>query len=248
MAKDLFSTQADLYAKYRPTYPQELFDYIIGFVNEKICAWDCATGNGQAAQVLAEYFQKVEATDISEKQLQNAVRKHNIHYQISSAEQTPFPDDHFDLITIATAYHWFDWNAFYNEATRVGKSGCVVAAWAYHVFYCTDEAITRIIGHFYHDIIKPYWDKERVYVDERYATVDFAFDPLPTKEFNLVLHWRRQDFIGYLSTWSAVQKYIQQHGKSPLDLIEAGVEKAWPDDSVKEFHFPLFLRIGRVIK
>ena len=106
MAKDLFSANASGYARYRPHYPTELFQYISGFVTDRTCAWDCATGNGQAAVVLADYFDKVEATDISQTQLQNAVLKHNIRYQVSAAEQTPFPDNSFDLITIATAYHW----------------------------------------------------------------------------------------------------------------------------------------------
>jgi hypothetical protein len=35
MAKDLFSKQSDLYARYRPTYPRELYDYILSFVKEK---------------------------------------------------------------------------------------------------------------------------------------------------------------------------------------------------------------------
>lgn len=248
MAKDLFSTQADLYARYRPTYPPELFDYIFSFVRERESAWDCATGNGQAAKVLADYFQKVEATDISEKQLQNAVQKENIHYQLAPAEHTHFAHDSFDLITIATAYHWLNWKAFYEEANRVGKNGCVVAAWAYHVFYCTDENITAIIRHFYHHIIHAYWDKERRYVDDRYATVEFTFAPLPTKDFELVVHWKREDFFGYLSTWSAVQNYIKQNGESPLKLIEDAIHTTWAEGSVKEFHFPLFLRLGRVIK
>ena len=56
MAKDLFSKQSDLYAKYRPTYPQDLYEYILSFVKERNIAWDCATGNGQAAAVLSEFF------------------------------------------------------------------------------------------------------------------------------------------------------------------------------------------------
>jgi hypothetical protein len=52
MAKDLFSQQSKLYAQFRPSYPQELFDYILQFVKERGTAWDCATGNGQAASVL----------------------------------------------------------------------------------------------------------------------------------------------------------------------------------------------------
>ena len=70
--KDNFSKQADIYAKYRPQYPQELFDFILQHVDTKQNAWDCATGNGQSAKVLANYFENVFATDISQKQIDNA--------------------------------------------------------------------------------------------------------------------------------------------------------------------------------
>src|SRR3954468_4081905 len=101
MAKDLFSKQSDVYAKFRPTYPKELFEYILSFVQQRNSAWDCATGNGQAAVMLSDYFKNVEATDISEAQLANAVQKENINYRISPAEQTPFDDNTFDLVTVA---------------------------------------------------------------------------------------------------------------------------------------------------
>ena len=86
MAKDLFSEQSKIYARFRPTYPKELFDYILQFVEERKTAWDCATGNGQDAKVLADYFEKVEASDISQAQINNAVRKPNIQYHICPAE------------------------------------------------------------------------------------------------------------------------------------------------------------------
>ena len=110
------------------------------------------------------------------------------------------------------------------------------------------RTLQRSSGIFYHDIIKQYWDSERKYVDDRYTSVEFDFDPLPTKDFDLVLQWKKEVFLGYLSTWSAVQNYMKQQGNSPLKLIEADVNKAWPDETIKEIHFPLFLRIGRVIK
>jgi ubiquinone/menaquinone biosynthesis C-methylase UbiE len=247
MPKDLFSKQADLYARYRPTYPPELYDYILGFVNKRANAWDCATGNGQAAQVLAGYFNTVEATDISEAQLQKAVKKPNIRYRICPAEQTPFEESSFDLITIATAYHWLNWKEFYREATRVGKPGAVVAAWAYHLVRCRDENINTIIDHFYKNIVAPYWDKGRKYVDEAYATVAFDFEPLPSAPFEINVSWSKEAFKGYLLTWSAVQAYIKQNNSSPVDLIAADLDLAWQEEK-KPFHFPIFLRIGRIKK
>lgn len=51
--KDNFSRQSASYAKYRPGYPPELFDFILSHVKGREAAWDCATGNGQAANQLA---------------------------------------------------------------------------------------------------------------------------------------------------------------------------------------------------
>lgn len=79
MAKDLFSAGAKAYATYRPDYPRELFAYLLQFVAERKAALDCATGNGQAASALAGFFERVEAIDISEEQLKNAVPKDNLH-------------------------------------------------------------------------------------------------------------------------------------------------------------------------
>lgn len=249
MPKDLFSIQAGAYAKYRPSYPQELFDYIFSFVKERRCAWDCATGNGQAAIALANHFTAVEATDISEAQLKNAVQKENVHYRVCPSEQTPFDDDSFNLITAATAYHWFDSKAFYTEATRVGKKDCVVAVWAYNLFRSDDEDINEMIHDFYFNTVYKYWDDERRHVESGYQNMAFDFAPLPSAEFEIKNAWNRQEFLGYLSTWSAVQNFSKQNGSSPLTLINEKLQKAWPDAiAVKAFRFPLFLRIGRVKK
>lgn len=244
----MFSSGADAYAKYRPHYPSELFDYILSFVQNKEAAWDCATGNGQAAAALADRFKHVEATDISEAQLKKATIKENIHYSISAAEKTSFQDDSFDLITVATAYHWFDWDAFYNEATRVGKQNAVVAVWAYNILQCDDQNINQAIHRFYFDVMYKYWDEERRHVENGYQTVVFNFAPLPSKDFFLEKVWKKDDVLGYISTWSAVQHYQKQNGASPLPIIQNELESIWPANEVKRFRFPLFLKIGRIVK
>lgn len=248
MPKELFSNHSETYARYRPTYPQELFDYIFQFVEKKKHAWDCATGNGQAASVLADHFEKVEASDISEAQISHAVQKPNIQYHVCPAEQTPFADNSFDLITVATAYHWLNWKKFYEEATSVGKPNCVVAVWSYNIFSTEEERVNKIIDRFYKRITHPYWDYERKYVDDSYTTVEFDFDPLPAKDFEIRLNWNKEHFIGYLESWSAVQKFIQQNNSSPIDLIRKDLDTVWNDEETKPIHFPLFLRIGRITK
>jgi ubiquinone/menaquinone biosynthesis C-methylase UbiE len=248
MAKDLFSDQSKLYAQFRPSYPQELFSYILQFVEERKTAWDCATGNGQAATVLADYFEKVEASDISEAQIDNAVRRVNIAYHICPAETTPFPDNTFDLITVAQAYHWLNWKEFHNEATRVGKRNAVVAIWTYTTLYSDDERVNAIIQHFYRDITGPYWDKERKYVDEKYFTVDFDFKPLPSQKFQTAVKWSREQLEGFFESWSAVRNYVKSNKQNPVDLVKKDIGAVWSAGEQKEFYFPIYLRIGRIVK
>jgi len=248
MAKDLFSSQSDLYAKYRPTYPKELYEYILSFVNEKNLVWDCATGNGQAAVVLAEHFKKVLATDISASQIESAHRKENIEYSVCAAESTPFADNTFDLVTVAQAYHWIKWGEFKKELTRVCKPGAVIAVWTYYSHTTGNDTIDRAVRDFYQNVTKPYWDYERRYVEELYQTVEFDYELLPVKDFESILYWKREDLLGYISTWSAIQKYIKVNGHSPISIIEEKIKALWPEDEIKKVLFPIYLKLGRINK
>ena len=97
--KDHFSGHASDYAKFRPHYPRDLFAYLAEIAPERKCAWDCATGNGQAAIALTEFFQNVVATDASETQIANGQPHDRITYRVASAERSELPSAAVDLIT-----------------------------------------------------------------------------------------------------------------------------------------------------
>lgn len=249
MPKDLFSEQAGDYARYRPSYPAALIDYILSFVPERKMAWDCATGNGQAALLLAPHFEKLMATDISAAQLARAAPHPAIEYRVCPAEKTPFADNSFDLITIAQAYHWFRFDSFHDEALRVAKPGAVIAAWTYTLASCSDQGVDAEIRRFYKEVTGPYWDAERKFVDEGYATVPFPYDPLPAREFFIDKEWTREDLYGFLNTWSALRHFIKANGFNPTDPFIAGLAARWPGTTRPlRFRFPLFLRLGRIGK
>jgi ubiquinone/menaquinone biosynthesis C-methylase UbiE len=246
MAKDLFSQQAAIYARYRPVYPPELFDYILSFVTHRSRAWDCATGNGQAAVELARYFEEVTATDHSEKQLQQATPHPHITYQLAGIENTGLPDNSFDLITVAQAYHWFDFAAFHREVQRVAKPEAIVAIWGYSLIQSEETAVQALIHRFYKEKTGPYWDAERKYVDEHYSTVAFPYRELPARDFRIEVQWTKADLVGYLNTWSSVQHFIKANDYNPVDEFATTLPSVWPDDTALSFYFPLFLRIGLV--
>lgn len=241
--KDNFSAQAVSYAQFRPGYPDALIDYVTSFVSEKKTALDLATGNGQVAVKLAPHFQKVFATDISARQLENAIAAENIVYRQEPAEQTSFEDNTFNLITVAQAVHWFDFSVFYKEVYRILKPDGVFAALGYGLL-STNERTDKILHHFYYDIVGPYWDAERKYIDERYRTIPFPFKEVETVDWSESFVWSVAQLTGYLETWSATQHYMKKTGINPVDLIRHELELVWPTTNMK-VTFPLLLRIGR---
>lgn len=243
--KDNFSTQAKSYSKYRPYYPPEMIEYIVSFAAAKNNALDVATGNGQVAGELAKYFKQVYATDISEKQLENAVKAENIIYKAERAEDTSFGESQFDLITVAQAIHWFDFDAFYKEVYRILKPDGIFAVLGYGLFNATGEA-DKLLKHFYEDITGPYWDTERRYLDENYTTIPFPFNEIEVKQFTNEFIWTFDQLTGYLETWSAVQHYIKKNGANPVDLIRDELKEYW-EKSDRKVTFPLLLRIGKLV-
>jgi SAM-dependent methyltransferase len=243
--KDLFSAQSATYATYRPVYPDSLYDFIYDKCRHYHTAWDCGTGNGQVANRLAEKFDQVYATDISTDQIGNAIPKNNIAYIVCRAENTPLEANRIDLITVGTALHWFDFDNFYAEVKRVAKPGAFIAAWCYAPFRSIPE-IDNILDHFYTHIVGDYWDAERKYVDEKYKTIPFPFEEIASPAINIQAHWTRDQFIGFLNSWSSVQHYIKKNGENPVDLIAPGIMKNWAEEEIKEIRFPLFMRTGYI--
>jgi ubiquinone/menaquinone biosynthesis C-methylase UbiE len=253
--KDLFSNHSKDYARSRPHYPSHLFDFLVGLVPRRNLAWDCATGNGQAAVILSQYFDQVIANDASKEQIKNAQPRKNIRYEVFSAEKPNLVDDSVDLITIAQALHWFDLNSFYKEATRVlrkgdyilGKSRGIIAAWAYGIHSVSRE-VDDIVHVLYEDILGSYWPKERRIVEDKYQSIPFPFEEVDHPVFKIELDWSLSELVGYLYTWSSVQKFIQKNNSDPVKQISNDLAAAWGEKNAaakKRVVWPIYMRVGR---
>ncbi|HUR64718.1 MAG TPA: class I SAM-dependent methyltransferase [Chitinophagaceae bacterium] len=244
--KDNFSGQASSYAQYRPGYPTELFDFILAQTKKRDWVWDCATGNGQTAKELAPYFKKVFATDISEKQLANAVHLPNIFYSVQAAEQTDFENNSFDLVTVSQALHWFNFDLFYKELHRVTVPGGWFAAWMYGGMTIT-PAIDALKSQ-HHDVtLGEYWDPERKFVNDNYETIPFPLKEISCPVFSMSYQWSLEELKGYFNTWSALQKFIALNHYNPVDELMEEIKHHWKNERMT-VSFPLHLRMGQVRK
>jgi len=243
--KDNYSNYSDNYAKFRPTYPQTIFDFLYTLLNEKNKAWDCGTGSGQIAQELSKDFKTIEATDISAAQIENAYHANNIHYSIQPAEKTTFDANSFDLITVAQAAHLFDINTFNEEVKRVGKPNSIIALIGYEFTNITPE-IDSIILRFHEELTKNITGLDRKNLTQKYQSIPFPFREFETPEITNIKLWKLEQLLGYLNTWSLVKNYSKINGTNPLDEISEDITKAWGNTEIRKVNFPLIFKVGRI--
>ncbi len=242
-----FRTQAKLYAEYRPDYPPELFEFIAGVVREHKVAWDCATGNGQAATGLTEHFERVIATDISTEQIAQAKPHPRIEYHVAPAERSGVADDSVDAVTITQALHWLDIPRFYNEVKRVSKPGGIFVATVYSDPVIGDPELDKILQHYNKVIVGPYWPPERKLVDEAYANIPFPFPEIKPPQLTMERSWSLHELAGYLRSWSATVRFTKQNGTDPVLDFESKVKKVWGEPSEsRKLHWPFTIRAGRI--
>jgi len=243
--EDHFSELAETYSKYRPNYPKKLFEYLSDCCKEHKQAWDCGTGNGQAAISLAEYFDNIYATDASKEQLSQAPSHPKMIFKNEPAEKVSLEDSSTDLVTVAAAVHWFNFEKFYSEVKRVLKPEGIIAVWGYHLFKIT-PAIDKLLIKYYSEILKDYWPEQFHFVDTRYTDLPFPFKEITPPKFEMTTEWNLDQVAGFLSSWSGTKFYYQKVGHHPLNEIWGDLVKAWGNEQLsRTAHWPLYMRIGR---
>jgi len=243
--QDHFSRQAQGYTQFRPRYPRELFEYLRSLVARHQRAWDCGCGNGQAAEGLAEIFDEVIATDPSSRQIAEARPMAHVTYLVATAESCPLESHSVDLVTVAQALHWFDLPQFYAQVRRVGREGSLLAAWCYGLATIS-PTVDRVIEHLYEDILGSYWPPERKLIEDRYVGLPFPFEELAAPPLAIAAQWSLAELLGYLATWSSVQRFIERNSANPLDRVKEDLAAAWGQASTQAIRWPLHMRVGRV--
>jgi ubiquinone/menaquinone biosynthesis C-methylase UbiE len=242
-----FSDHADRYDAYRPTYPDALFDYLAALVPAHDLAWECATGNGQAAVGLASQFRSVVATDASPRQIAKARPHRQVSYLVAHAEWTPLADSSVDLVAVASAFHWLDHERFYAEVGRVAIPCGILAAWGYKMPMVVPE-VDAVVRRFDTQVLDGFWLPESRLAVQGYRTMPFPFDEIATPPFRITHQWDLEHLMGFLGTWSASIRYLEQTGRDPIDEVRDELIVAWGDPrQERQVTWDLYLRVGPVV-
>ncbi len=241
---DHFSGHASAYAEHRPSYPANLYQVLSGLLSgPRQRVLDCACGNGQASVGLARHFESVEATDASARQIANAEAHPSIRYRCAPAERSGLEDKSVDMVCVAQALHWFDHPRFFAEAKRVLRPGGVLACWAYELCSVNSE-IDAIVMRLYEDILGAYWPPERVHIENKYSAIGFPLPVLDVPEVSMIEEWTADNMLGYLGTWSALQRCNKATGQDALTEIASELKSAW-GSGLRSVCWPLLILAWR---
>ncbi|MBV6423534.1 MAG: hypothetical protein NAOJABEB_01330 [Steroidobacteraceae bacterium] len=243
---DHFSGVARDYASFRPGYPAALFDWLAARAPARDLAWDCATGNGQAALALSRHFVHVVATDASEAQIAAAERHPRIEYVVAPAEDPGLEDASVDLLTVAQAAHWFDLERFHREAHRILRVGGLIAEWCYGIAEIDGASIDASMLRYYDGTVGPYWPPERGQIEVGYRDLPFPFRRIDPPGLAMEVEWTLAQWVGYVRTWSATSRFIEARGVDPTPELERQLLPLWGESgAVRRVRWPLALRVGR---
>lgn len=191
-----FDTVAGTYEKMRPGYPKELYQRIFDeiAIDSASRVVEVGIGAGQATLPILQTGCTLTAVEYGEnfsKLCQEKFREYQKFSVITEKfEQVSFPDDGYDLVYSASAFHWVPEETGYRKVYEMLKSGGVFARFANHPYRDKgNPALSEEIDNIYARYYYPYYGKdiksvteyseeqakERAKIAEKYGFVDLKY-------------------------------------------------------------------------
>lgn len=190
-----FGAVAEDYDRYRPSYPDALFDDLTALAPTDVL--DVGCGTGKATTQLAARGLKVLGLEIDGR-MATVARNHGLVVEVAPFESWDAHGRQFDLITAAQAWHWIDPDAGAAKAAALLRPGGTLA-----VFWNHDDGDRRF-AEVYRTVVP-----ELVADDAQPAKPTYAMRLAATGLFDVTTReypWQRSysadEWVGYVRTHS----------------------------------------------
>lgn len=121
MNEEKFTGKADIYDKYRPSYPKELINWLYDNTNAELVA-DVGAGTGKFTRCLTSKPWEITAVEPNDD-MRSKLNTAGVNVVKGTAENTGLDNNSVDLVTVAQAFHWFDKDKFKSECRRILRTG-----------------------------------------------------------------------------------------------------------------------------
>ena len=235
-----FDTAAKLYEKFRPGYPNELYETIFDYIpiGASSRAVEIGIGAGQATLAILKTGCDITAVECGEnftRICRDKFKEYNYFRVINEKFETvELPSDTYDLVYSASAFHWIPEEIGYTKAYSILKPGGAFIRFANHPF--RDPRLEKEIDQVYAEYYYPYYGrkpekihaydeeqaKEKARLASKYGFTDIRYDLFHRERI-----FSAGDYVNLLGTYSdhisieksvrdkffsQIRSVIEQHG------------------------------------
>lgn len=177
--RDYNAITARHYAAYRPPLHSLILGRCLEKENKFSVGLDIGCGTGQSSIALSEFCEKVIGIEPSNEMLGAALAHPQVEYVFFDQEYINFPDNTFDVVTLAGSLFYAKSQNLLDEIIRVSQNSAQVIVYDFEILF--QELYTRL-G------IEPQTDPLPYYHQEDFSGLDGEIKPLKTAVDQEVLH------------------------------------------------------------
>lgn len=231
---------AERYSKGRPYFHSNTISHIqkqLHLDTKLDKALDIACGTGLSTKALLDIAVNVYGTDVSEEMLKLALSPDKINYLIAPAENQPFSDNEFNLITVCSGVHWFNIDNFLVEANRLlNTNGWLVL---YDNFFISEMQGVDSFSKWYPEVYlqkfpAPKRNNNYDWSNDHVLSKNFTLDK--EEEFKNSISYTKEELILYFTTQSNITA-ITDSGELTYSEVEE-----WLNNELTQFFTPDHIR------
>ncbi len=226
MRKGDFSSLAEDYARYRPTYSENLTSMLVKSVSpnaEDIKAADVGAGTGIFSKCLFDQgIRDIVAVEPNKEMREAGIKKFGslIKFASGTAESTSLREASYDLVSMASSFHWPDTDKALLEFNRISKpNGKFVAIWNPRL---TEKS--PVEQEVQKTLIDKYGIQSRVSSGLSGITINLKETLLKSGYFKSVVYIESEDFVNrtreeYVGAWRSVNDIQSQLGEKNFGMF-----------------------------
>lgn len=208
-----FNEDAANYDKYRPEYPDELFDDIISYsqVESRSSLLEIGIGTGQATLPFIQVGCDITGMELGDNLSAFVAEKYSEHsnFKVINADFMLYPieENFYDLIYCATAFHWLPKEDAYAKVMKSLKKGGTMALFWNHPFPNREDDPSNIANRKIYDKYRPSNEKQNEFSEKDcniriQELLEYGFEKVESKLYRRVRALTTEAYIHLLNTYS----------------------------------------------
>lgn len=225
------------YDNARPNYPQELFEAVFDYISlsDTSSVLEIGIGTGQATLPFLQQNINVTAVELGDRLAAYCKSKFSEYKNFSIINddflKTSFPENSFDLVYSATAFHWIDEKQGFEKISKLLKSGGAVALFWNHPFVGREDDITNRASS---AVYKKYRPAQKAIREFNHADTlryvglleKYGFKDVETKLFKRTRTLSTEEYLSLINTYSdhcaqpeKIRREFERDMKNAVDSV-----------------------------